>query len=53
MYIRGCHCGYGSWSQKKSVRSPGAGVMGSCELPDVGAKNATHVLSRAASTLDC
>lgn len=52
-----CLCGYvhmctGAqvWSEEE-VRSPGTGLAGGCEVPDVGARNQTPVLKRATTAL--
>jgi hypothetical protein len=40
----------GYWRLEKGFRSPGTGVTGNCELPDVGAGNQTHI-ARAVSAI--
>lgn len=35
--VRGCvHATQGSWMAEKSKRSPGAGILGSCDFPEQG-----------------
>ena len=40
------------WRSAESAGSPGAGVTGSCELPDVGAGNQTWSFVRATRALN-
>lgn len=47
LYVHPVHAGACGDQKKVSVRSPGAGVVGGWEPPDIGAGNWTWVLSKS------
>lgn len=49
-----CLCTHGAHrSQSEGIGSPGAGVTGICEVPDVGAGTELWFLFRVVSDLNC
>lgn len=48
-----CLCKCRDRQRPESIRSPGVGAIGDCELLDVGARNQTWVSWREANSLNC